>query len=104
MPNIFSDIPTSIPDEIFEDIVTTDSIRIERIISHGQSSPETGWYDQDESEWIIVLSGQGIIEFENGELVTLRKGDYLNIEAHVRHRVLGTSVDEVTIWVAVFYD
>ncbi|ARP40513.1 hypothetical protein K08M4_38520 [Vibrio syngnathi] len=44
MSNIYDDVPSSILDEIFNDIITTENVRIERIISHGHSSPEQGWY------------------------------------------------------------
>lgn len=98
-----SNIPENIPDEIFEDLLVTKGVRIEKIISHGQSSPEKGWYDQSENEWVIVLTGQGIIEFEGGKIVTLNKGDYVNINAGVKHKVLSTSSDEITTWLAVFY-
>lgn len=57
MPSIFSDIPNSISEEIFEDIVSTENIRIERILSHDHSSPDVGWYDQSENEWVIELVG-----------------------------------------------
>ena len=103
MPNLFSEIPKDIPEEIFEDIVSTSNVRIERIVSKGQSSPETGWYDQDEHEWVLVLSGQGVIGFEDGSEVTLSSGDYLNIKAHQKHKVVRTAVDEATVWLAVFY-
>lgn len=103
MSNIYSDVPSSIPDEIFNDIITTENVRIERIISHRHSSPEQGWYDQDENEWVMVLEGQGVIEFEDGRVVTLSKGDYINIAAREKHKVIGTDRDVVTIWLAVFY-
>ena len=64
------------------------------IISMGQTSPDTGWYDQSENEWIIVLSGYGVIEYINGVKVTLKQGDYLNIKAHEKHRVIETSPDK----------
>ncbi|MEZ8038283.1 MULTISPECIES: cupin domain-containing protein [unclassified Vibrio] len=103
MSNIYSDVPSSIPDEIFNDIITTENVRIERIISHGHRSPEQGWYDQNENEWVMVLEGQGVIEFEDGRVVTLSKGDYINIAAREKHKVVGTDRDVVTIWLAVFY-
>ena len=103
MANIFSNIPAELPDEIFEDILITEKLRVERIVSKGQTSPETGWYDQDENEWLIVLSGYGVIEYINGDKVTLKQGDYLNIKAHEQHRVIETSVDEATVWLAIFY-
>ena len=103
MKNIFSNIPSDIPNEIFEDIITTEKLRIERIVSKGQTSPDTGWYDQNENEWLIVLSGYGVIEYINGVKVKLKQGDYLNIEAHELHRVIDTSSDEATVWLAIFY-
>ncbi len=103
MPNLFSDIPDNIPEEIFEDILSTENIRIERILSHGQSSPKEGWYDQAENEWVIVLKGQGVLEFENGEIVTLSEGNFRNIKAGEKHRVVSTSPEEVTVWLAIFY-
>jgi cupin 2 domain-containing protein len=101
--NIFSNIPSDIPNEIFEDIISTEKLRVERIVSKGQSSPESGWYDQDENEWVIVLSGYGEIEYINGDKVMLTQGDYLLIKAHEKHRVIATSSDEPTVWLAIFY-
>ena len=103
MTNIFSNIPSELPNEIFEDIIITEKLRVERIVSKGHSSPESGWYDQSENEWIIVLSGYGVIEYENGNKVVLKEGDYLNIKAHEKHRVIETSPDAATVWLAIFY-
>lgn len=103
MSNLFSEIPKDIPNEIFEDIITTQNVRIERIVSKGQSSPVSSWYDQDEHEWVLVLSGQGVIGFEDGSEVILNPGDYINIAAHQKHKVIRTSSDEATVWLAVFY-
>ena len=52
--NIFSSLPEDLSNEVVEDLVRSSSVRIERIVSRGHSSPENGWYDQDESEWVIV--------------------------------------------------
>lgn len=103
MANLFANIPIDLPEEVFEDLVSTESIRIERILSHGQSSPDSGWYDQDEHEWVLVVSGFGVIEFEDGRVITLNKGDYLNINAHQKHKVQATSPDQTTVWLAIFY-
>ena len=43
MNNLLSDIPTSLPAEVFEELINTAGVRIERIISHGHTSPEQGW-------------------------------------------------------------
>ncbi len=63
------------------------------------------WYDQELAEWVVVLSGQGVIEFqEPEERVTLNPGDHYLIDAHRRHRVASTSNSEPTVWLAVFFD
>ena len=101
--NIFKSLSDDLSEEIFEDIIQSPIVKIERILSKGHTSPEHGWYDQDESEWVIVVDGDARIEFEDGESVALSKGDYLNIPAHKKHKVAWTNPDQITIWLAVFY-
>lgn len=103
MANLLNGLPETLPDEIFEDLLRGDGIRIERILSQGHSSPETGWYDQEELEWVLVVQGSGALLFEDGEEMLLQPGDYLNIPARRKHKVLWTTPDEITIWLAVFY-
>ncbi|EMK6668600.1 cupin domain-containing protein [Vibrio fluvialis] len=101
--NLFETIPAELPNEQFTDLLRHRHVRIERILSKGHTSPESGWYDQDEHEWVLVLQGCGTVEFDNGESTTLNVGDYLNIPAHTRHKVSYTSPDQATLWLAVFY-
>ncbi|MCV6588554.1 MAG: cupin domain-containing protein [Marinobacterium sp.] len=101
--NLLQSLPCELAEEQFLDLLKTDSLRIERILSNGQSSPKTGWYDQSEHEWVLVLQGAGTLEFEQGESVTLCAGDSLNIPAHCRHRVSWTDPKQITVWLAVFY-
>ena len=101
--NFFTEIPHQIEKEIIETLVKSNIVRIERIISDNHSSPKDFWYDQKENEFVIVLKGEGIIEFENGEKVVLKEGDYLIIPSHKKHRVDRTSEKEKTIWLAIFY-
>jgi len=35
--------------------LTGTNLRIERIISHGLSSPEKFWYDQETSDWVLLM-------------------------------------------------
>jgi len=102
MNNLFAHIPKSLRDELNETLVSAGSIRIERIISHGQASPEGMWYDQQESEWVVVLQGAARLQFED-EYLELKPGDFVNIPARCKHRVAWTTPDEPTIWLAVFY-
>jgi cupin 2 domain-containing protein len=103
MNNIFDSIPSDLSSEVFEDLVTSDKVKIERIISKGHSSPDVGWYDQEQSEWVIVIAGSAIIGFDDKPSVTLKAGDYLNIPAHQKHKVAWTDPDVETVWLAVFY-
>lgn len=101
--NIFFNIPKKISEEVIEVLYSSDIIRIERIISENHKSPEDFWYDQSENEFVIVLQGEGDILFDDGEILSLKKGDYCFIPAHKKHRVERTSDKEKTIWLAVFY-
>ncbi len=100
--NLFSNIPSSIPNEIFETIISTPSIKIERIISKGQKSAPDFWYDQEQSEWILVLQGEARLQFED-KTICLAPGDYINIAPHQKHRIDWTTSEEETIWLAIFY-
>jgi cupin 2 domain-containing protein len=101
--NIFKSLPTHVDTEVFDELLRDKNIRIERIVSKGHSSPETGWYDQEDNEWVLVVQGAGTILFEDGREVTLRQGDYLHIPAHARHKVSWTDPAKETIWLAVHY-
>jgi cupin 2 domain-containing protein len=101
--NIFDNLP-DFPhsEEIFDKIADTDNCRIERIVSTGQSSPEDFWYNQSENEFVLLLSGSAVLEFEDYE-IRLTKGDYMVIPAGVKHRVKRTDRKEHSVWLAVFY-
>lgn len=100
--NLFEDLPASIPQELVQVIAENRHIRIERIVSQGHVSPEGFWYDQEEHEWVLVLTGAAVIRFEDST-VQLGAGDFLSIPAHRKHRVEWTVEGEPTVWLAVFY-
>lgn len=103
MKNLFTPVSDKGTEEVFERILTSGAVRIERIVSHGHTSPANEWYDQDEDEWVLVLKGSGKILFEDGREFLLGAGDYLHILAHQKHRVTWTDPVAVTIWLAVFF-
>jgi len=103
MNNIFSALPDNLEAEVFEKLIDNETVTIERIISKGHSSPENDWYDQESNEWVMVLKGEAILDFEHGEQAHLKAGDYLNIPAHTRHKVTWTPANQETIWLAVHY-
>ena len=79
-------------------------MRIERIVSQGHASPEGFWYDQDQHEWVLVLKGAARLRLQDEEQpVKMMPGDFINIQAHKKHRVEWTTSDEPTIWLAVHF-
>lgn len=101
--NLFENIPERAPEEVFTELLKADGVRVERIVSFGQASPEGFWYDQKEGEWVLLVEGSATLEFEEGAPVDLKAGDYLNIPAGRRHRVKKTDLNGRTVWLAVFY-
>ena len=101
--NVFESIPEHFDDEIVDCLLENKQLKIERIVSKGHTSPPSGWYDQEQDEWVIVLKGGAIIAFEDGVEVTLAAGDSLSIAAHFRHRVKWTDPEQETVWLAVHY-
>ncbi len=102
--NIFDNLefPTG-EKEVFQALFEKRNIQIERILSNGQRSPRTGYYDQEKDEWVILLAGKAGIEFKEQEIIHLRKGDYLLIKAHQKHRVVYTSQHPPCIWLAIHF-
>jgi cupin 2 domain-containing protein len=77
-------------------------VRIERIVSTGQASPPGFWYDQPDDEFVVLLTGGARLRFEDGEVtLDMKPGDWVEIPAHVRHRVESTQADPPTVWLAV---
>lgn len=101
--NLFENIPATAPKELFETLLSSDAVRIERIVSFGQCSPENFWYDQEEDEWVLLLEGAATLVFEEKPSAELGAGDCLLIPAGCRHRVAKTDLNSRTVWLAVFF-
>jgi len=102
--NIFSALPIeSLNDEVTEILLENKQVKLERIITTGQTTPKGQWYDQDHDEWVILLKGEASILFEDGDEVHLQSGDYILIKAHQKHRVNWVAPHEVCVWLAVFF-
>ena len=101
MDNIFT-LPDFLHNqEFFETILSTPCVKIERIISTGQTTPEGTWYDQQQDEWVILLQGEAQLSYEDGSQINLTTGDYLLLKAHQKHRVESTCSNPPCIWLAV---
>lgn len=98
--NLFDAIPDHAPEELFAELLSGEGIRIERIVSFGQCSPEGFWYDQSEAEWILLVEGGATLEFKDKPAAKLLPGDFIFIPQKCCHRVAAT--EERTVWLAVF--
>ncbi len=101
--SIFEGIPSPLVDEWTQRLAGNECARVERIVSHGHASRPGFWYDQAQSEWVMVVKGRARLRFENGAVVELGAGDHVTIAPHTRHRVDWTTPDEETVWIAVFF-
>jgi cupin 2 domain-containing protein len=90
-------------DEEFMALAGAGGVRIERIVSRGHRSPDGFWYDQEEHEYVLLVTGAAELELDPGGRLRLEQGDWIHIPAHLRHRVLWTDPDAATIWLAVYY-
>jgi cupin 2 domain-containing protein len=100
--NMFANLPAPAPDEAIGVLAEWPGTRIERIVSTGQASPPGFWYDQDWTEWVVLLAGSAVLLIEGEEAPrTLGPGDYIELPARVRHRVEWTAADRPTIWLGV---
>lgn len=84
--NLFHDLPRDSPAEVITQLLAETNLRIERIVSAGQASPEGFWFHQDWSEWVLLLAGKAELRL-NGEAepVQLAAGSWVHLPAHQRH-------------------
>jgi cupin 2 domain-containing protein len=97
--NLFDLPQLPLSEELVTILAESSHTRIERIVSTGQTS---GWYDQSETEFVVLLEGSAIIEYESKPPIHLERGDTLLIPAHERHRVAYTTTEPACIWLCVF--
>ncbi len=99
--NLFDGLPEIDRGEAFEDLLRCSNVRIERILSSDR--PESVLYDQVQDEWVCLLQGEAEL-WVDGEMLTLRPGDYRFIPAGTPHRVIKTSTESRCLWLAVHID
>lgn len=86
--------------EIVEILKENENVKIEKIISTGQT---TDWMEQEQEEFVMLIQGEAIIEYENKKQ-ELSAGDTVIIKKNEKHRVAYTSENPCCIWICVFYD
>jgi cupin 2 domain-containing protein len=88
--------------ERFETLLTRPGVRLERIVSSGQSTPPGEWMDQASEEWVLLVAGRARLTLEGDPPLALEPGDHLLIPARRRHRVEWTETP--TVWLAMHID
>lgn len=101
--NVFKNIPAIIPEELFQNLLDRETLKIERIVSHGHCTSVGQWYDEASDEWVLLLQGEAMLGYEDGGTVDMQVGDYIFIPAHTKHRVEWTQPDSNTIWLAIHF-
>lgn len=99
--NLFVSLPAAKRAEAFTELLAKPGVRIERIVSRGQATPEDSPMVQPRDEWVVLLAGTAGLRIENSAEVDLRPGDHVTIAAGQKHWVTRTSTDEPAVWLAV---
>jgi cupin 2 domain-containing protein len=101
--NLFDDLPRQADEELFTELLWRKGVRIERIVSTGQSTPVDKPYNQEYDEWVLLVSGSAGLWIEGEGERELRPGDYVLIPSHRSHRVTWTANGQPTVWLAVHF-
>jgi cupin 2 domain-containing protein len=97
--SLTANLPACSDRELFTSLLDRPGVRIERIVSFGQTTPAEAPYDQAWDEWVLLVEGAARLWIEGQDEAVLGPGDHLLIPAHRRHRVTWTA--SPTVWLAV---
>ena len=101
--NLLAKLPAAKRAEVFTELLARPGIRLERIVSHGQVTPEDEPMVQDRAEWVLLLEGEARMRIADSAEVTLKPGDHLTIAAGQPHWVTFTPKDRATVWLALHF-
>lgn len=91
--NITDSLPLTLTEEQFQTLAQKGNVKIERILSYGQTTPAGEWYDQTQDEWVMLVQGEAKLEYDDGSQIDLKKGDYVMIPAHSTQQTSGSMVN-----------
>ena len=105
LENIFKGSQANLERESVKELISRGKIiRLESVVSPRSNTPSEV-YDQNEDEFVILLKGSAELKFYDGRTsprnVSMRRGNYVNIPAHLKHSVVKTK--KGTVWLALFY-
>ena len=93
--------PRPLAEEVIDVLLKRAPVRIERIVSTGQITPEEKWYDQDADEWVLLVSGAARLRVEGETEDRALEEGWIVLPAHCRHRVTWTRREPPTVWLAI---
>ena len=122
--NIFDLKDLSVNEEIIKILFKNENVKIEKIISTGQT---TDWQESNKNEFVILIQGNAEIEYYDNRMcedknfktnenimknlkntndmkLQLGKGDIILIKKGERHRVSYTSKNPCCVWICIFFD
>jgi len=99
--NLLAKLPAAKRVEAFTELLSRPGMRLERIVSRGQSTPEEEPMVQQQDEWVLLLEGAAGIRIEDSAEVSLKPGDHLLIARGQKHWVTWTAKDRATVWLAL---
>jgi mannose-6-phosphate isomerase-like protein (cupin superfamily) len=102
--NLLAGLPAARRAEAFTAILSRPGIRLERIVSQGQSTPEGAPMVQALDEWVLLLEGEAKMRIEDSAEFSIGPGDHLLIAAGQKHWVTWTAKDRATVWLALHLD
>ena len=85
--------------ESFMELARAGGARVERIASRGVLNGD--WYEQGWAEFVLLVAGSAVLEFNGGTRRELKPGDWALLPAQCRHRVAWTDPECETLWLAV---
>ncbi|MGK2923692.1 MAG: cupin domain-containing protein [Methyloceanibacter sp.] len=92
-------------EELVEILMEGRGLRLERIVSTGQATPEDDWYDLAWDEFVVLVSGAARLRIEGeDEDRALEAGDWVLLPAHCRHRVTWTQTAPPAVWLAIHHE
>jgi cupin 2 domain-containing protein len=103
--NLLAGLPAQpLAKEKVEILLERPGLRIERIVSTGQVTPQGRWYDQEGDEWVLLVKGGARLRLEHeADDRALGPGDFILLPAHCRHRVTWTDETGPTVWLAIHF-
>ena len=103
--NLFADVPARLTEEQVKPLADRPGARVERIVSTGQASPAgvLGTTRTGRNGSSCLPARQVFSSKAKRGRGRLLPGDYVELPAHVRHRVEWTDPDRPTVWLAVHW-